>query len=114
MLTKIELKKYCSYLKEDKYKGIVQDVKLEYCTDNNYLILNLLRIRKPMRNLGWGSIVLQEIVQHANLHNVQIRLYATNIYGMEINRLYGFYKKHGFVLIGTDNDEYMIYQPKNY
>lgn len=108
----IVLKQYCTYLKV-KYVGIVQDIKLEYCTDDEHIILNLIRIRKPMRNIGWGSIILEEIVRFADLHNVQIRLYATNVYGSDLQRLYKYYQKYDFILIENDNDGHMIYYPKN-
>jgi hypothetical protein len=38
-------------------------------------------------------------------------LYATNIYGSELRRLYAFYRKHGFVLINNNKDGNFVYRP---
>lgn len=112
------LKEYSSYLKNVKYKGIVQDVKLEHCTDiddnnlnkgDHHIILRIIRIRKSQRNKGYGSIVLKDIISLANSYNVRIVLYASEKYGSELNGLYKFYEKHGFVQSINDPDHKMIY-----
>jgi GNAT superfamily N-acetyltransferase len=118
MLTQDILKQYCSHLKNVKFKGIVQNVKLEHCTDiddnninegDHHIILRLIRIRKPMRNKGYGSIVLNDIIALANNYNVRIVLYASEKYGSNIEGLYKFYEKHGFVQSINDPDHKMIY-----
>ena len=118
-LTQQILKQYCSYLKNVKYKGIVQDVKLEYCTEINddnliesdqHVILRLIRIRKTMRNKGFGSIVLDDIINFINSYNVRIVLYASEKYGSDLTGLYRFYEKHGFVKIKNDPDHKMLYK----
>ena len=118
MLTQNVLKQYCSHLKNVKYKGIVQDVKLEHCIDINednlteadhHIILRIIRIRKSQRNKGYGSIVLKDIIALANSYNVRIVLYASEKYGSDLNGLYKFYEKHGFVQIKDDPDHKMIY-----
>jgi GNAT superfamily N-acetyltransferase len=112
------LKEYSSYLKNVKYKGIVQNVKLEHCTDidednliegDQYITLRLIQIRKPMRNKGYGSIVLNDIISLANSYNVRIVLYASEKYGSDLKGLYRFYLRHGFVEIENDPDYKMIY-----
>ena len=112
------LKEYSSYLKNVKYKGIVQDVKLEHCTDiddtnisegDHHIILRIIRIRKPMRNKGYGSIVLSDIIALANSYNVRMILYASEKYGSDLNGLYKFYEKHNFVKVINDPDHKMIY-----
>jgi GNAT superfamily N-acetyltransferase len=122
MLTQKILKEYCSYLKFVKYKGVIQNIKLEHCTDkdeNNpndgdeHIILRLIQIRKSQRNKGYGSIVLKDIVKLAKINNVRIILYASEKYGSQIDRLYKFYQKHNFVLIENDADKKMIYYPTN-
>ena len=117
-LTQDILKQYCSHLKNVKYKGIVQDVKLEHCTDidednliegDQYIILRLIRIRKPMRNKGFGSIVLKDIITFINNYNVRIVLYASEKYGSDINGLYKLYKRFGFTKVANDVDHKMLY-----
>lgn len=97
-----------------KYKSIVQDLRLEYCTDEDgdYIYLVCIKIKKSQQVKGYGSIVMSEIVQLADQHNVRIQLYATSVFGAELKRLYGFYRKYRFVLIKNNNDGHMIYFPK--
>ena len=99
---------------KNKYKNVLQELKLEHCTDEQgeYISLNVLRIKKNQKNKGWGSLILGEIVQLADNENVRIKLYATPLWGAELKRLYEFYKKQGFVLIKNPNDGKMIYYPK--
>jgi len=113
------LKQYCLYLKNVKYKGIIQDVKLEHCTDiddnninegDHYIILRLIRIRKPMRNKGFGSIVLDDIINFTSNYNVRLILYVSEKYGSKLTGLYKFYEKHGFVKVINDVDHKMIYK----
>ena len=118
-LTQDILKQYCLYLKNVKYTGIVQDIKLEHCTDiddddnliegDHHILLRLIRIRKPMRNKGFGSIVLKDIINFAENYNVRIILYVSEKYGSNISRLYRFYEKFGFIRIANDSDKKMVY-----
>jgi L-amino acid N-acyltransferase YncA len=104
-----------SFLIKTKYKNIIKELKLEYCTDEegiNYMYLVSIQIKKSQREKGYGSAILSEIVQLADNHNVRLHLFATNIFGAELKRLYGFYKKHGFILIKKTGDGHMIYYPK--
>jgi GNAT superfamily N-acetyltransferase len=104
---------FSSYLKKDKYKNIVHQLKLEHCTDDNgdYIYLLSIQIKKSQREKGYGSAVMSELINLADQHNVRIRLYATNIFGAELKRLYEFYRKHNFVLIKKCNDGEMLYYP---
>ena len=97
-----------------KYKNIVQDYKIECCTDDDgmYIALFLIKIKKSQRRKGYGSAVMYELCALADLYNVRIRLYATNVYGIDVKVLYAFYGKHGFVLIkNDDNIGEMLYYP---
>ena len=58
MLTKTELKQFCVELKKIKYKNVLHEVKLEHNVDDDgtvYVHLNVIKIKKPSRNLGWGT-----------------------------------------------------------
>jgi GNAT superfamily N-acetyltransferase len=103
-----------SYLKKIKYKNIISDLKLEHCTDEDgeYIYLVCIKIKKSQQLKGYGGAAMSEVIQLADQHNVRIRLYATNIFGAELKRLYGFYQKLGFILIKKTNDGEMIYFPK--
>lgn len=114
MLNQNVLNQFCSYLKQTKYQNKIQDLKLTYCTDEEcpFLWLILIQIRKSCRGMGYGSSVLSDIVRFADDNNVQIRLYATDVYGTGLKQLYSFYRKHGFVLIKNSYDEKFVYRPK--
>ena len=102
-----------SYLKT-KYKNIVQELKLEHCTDehDDYIYLVCIKIKKSQKEKGYGTIALSEVIKLADKYNVRIILFATNIFGADLKRLYTFYIRHGFVLIKNDNDGKMIYYPQ--
>ena len=105
----------CSYLKNVKYKNIIKQLQLEHCTDEEgrwYIYLVNITIKKSQRNKGYGAAVMSEVTALADQYNVCIRLYATNIFGAELNRLYGFYQKLGFILNKKCNDGEMHYYPR--
>lgn len=108
------LKEYANFLIKIRYKNVLKELKLDTWQDPEgmYISLNVILIKKFARNKGWGSIVLKDIVQLADLHNVRVKLYCTNLYGADLQRLYEFYERHGFVLIKDNNDGHMIYFPK--
>ncbi len=115
MLNQNVLDEFIFYLKKNKYKNIIQELKLEYCTDEEgvgYIYLVCIKIKKSQREKGYGSTIMSKIIKLADQHNVQIHLYATNIFGSDLRRLYGFYRKQGFVLIKKANDGHMIYYPE--
>jgi len=98
-MDKVELKEFSAYLKR-KYLGKIQDLKLEYNTDYNqpHIYLSLIRIKKAYRSQGIGSKVMHDLQRFADYHQIEIWLYATNIYGSDLERLYQFYLKHGYIM----------------
>jgi GNAT superfamily N-acetyltransferase len=101
-------------LKKQLYVSKLEDLKLEYNTDTEcpYIYLGIIKIKKKYRNQGIGSLVMSEITNFANVHNIQIRLIAVDIYGSDLKRLYKFYRAHGFVLIKNNHEGNFLYQPK--
>jgi GNAT superfamily N-acetyltransferase len=99
-----------------KYKNIVQDYNLfcESDDDGMYIKLNLIKIKKSQRLKGYGSAIMYELCALADTYNVRVKLWATNLYGVEVKALYGFYGKHGFILIknGAGNTGEMLYFPQ--
>jgi GNAT superfamily N-acetyltransferase len=108
-----KVKEFVTYLKKVKYKNILQNLKLLYITDNGcpHLYLEIIRIRKPARNQGYGSKVMKDIVRFADKNNVQIRLYALGIYGSDLKRLYIFYRRFGFFLIKNNRNGHFVRNP---
>jgi len=111
-LNQIELNDFVFNLKKIKYKNILQEFTLEYNNDEcTYIHLTCIKIKKSQRSKGYGSAVMFDLIKLSDFYNVQIRLYATNIFGAELKRLYTFYRKHGLVLIKNNNDGLFIYRP---
>lgn len=107
-----QLLDFQSFLIKKKYKNILQDLLLEQCPAHNDLIyLRLIKIKKSQRRKGYGDAVLDDIVNFADNHNVRIKIWITDIYGVDTRALSEFYKKHGFVLI--KNDELIYYPSKS-
>lgn len=96
-MDKQELKDFVTYLKR-KYLGKIQDLKLEYNTDYKrpHIYLSLIRIKRLYRRQGIGSKVMRDLRRFADHYQIEIWLYATNIYGTDLEHLYTFYLKQGF------------------
>lgn len=109
-MDKIVLKEFTMYLKKGKYLGKILDLKLDYNTDHGepHIYLGLIKIKKAYRCQGYGSLVLRDIINFANVHQINIQLYATNVYGSDLERLYAFYIKHGFILM-NEKEGYFLY-----
>lgn len=105
------LKDYCTDLKL-MYKEL-QRLKITNSTDETppYLQLDEIKIWKKFRNQGWGTKVLIDICRFADEHNVQVRLYASDILGSDLKGLYRFYRRHDFVLIKNCENKF-VYRPK--
>ncbi len=108
------LDEHISYLKKVKYKNIIADLKLEYCSDEegSYIYLVCIKIKKSQQLKGYGTAVMSEVQQLADRYKVRIRLYATNIFGAELKRLHSFYQRQGFFLVKKCNDGEMLYYPE--
>lgn len=107
------LNQYIHYLKKIKYFPAIQRLKLIYNTEEEcpYIYLELIKIYKSYRNQGYGSAVMEDIIRFANEHNVQVRLYASSLFGSDLKRLYKFYRRFGFVLIKWNKDSLFIHKP---
>jgi GNAT superfamily N-acetyltransferase len=115
-LTKIAVKKFSTYLKRDKYKHVLHELKLEYCTDDQDLVfihINVIRIKKPEQQKGYGTEVMYDILKFADSYNVRLELYVSNAFGSSMERLYRFYGNLGFIWITGDKDGKMIRQALN-
>ena len=115
MLTKVALREFCVDLKKVRYKNVLHEIKLEHNVDDDgtvYVHLNVIKIKKPERNLGWGTKIMYDIVNFADEQNVRLELYASGIFGAEVQRLYGFYERQGFKRIIGDKDGKMFRLPR--
>ena len=57
-----------------KFKNKIQEISLEYCTDDQgeYINWNVLRIKSSQQSKGYGSLVMSEIIQVADQENVSL------------------------------------------
>jgi GNAT superfamily N-acetyltransferase len=112
------LDKYVFYLKNVLYKGKIEKLELEYIDrepmSDPYIYLVTIKIKQRYRNQGYGRKVMNSIVRFADKHNEAIILFATNMFGSELTRLYKFYRGFGFFLRRKDNDGKMIRYPKKH
>jgi len=104
------LDEYVSYLKK-KYTNKILELRLDHCTDEygEYIYLKCIIIKLSQQSKGYGSAIMYDLVKLADDCNVRIVLVVTNMFGSDLTRLYGFYRKHGF--IGKDNSDVMFYIP---
>lgn len=95
-----------------KLKYPIQDLKLQYEEDKRpHIYLSLIRIRRMYRCQGIGSMVMSEVLKFADENQIEVWLYATNIYGSDLQRLYNFYLKQGFQMTNKKDGRFK-YKPK--
>lgn len=111
-----ELNVFCKNVRF-KFKNILQNLTIIIQEDEinktKHLYLVLIRIRKTKRNNGYGSLVLKEITNFADKHNIEIYLNATTLLGSSRKRLYCFYEKHNFALIKNTENTFK-YKPQKH
>ena len=106
---------YVSKLKKNKYSNVLESLKMFYFGDDECpeIYISSFKIKKRKRCQGFGSLILQDIVQFAKEHNVQIKLQASDIYGTDKKILYKFYRKNGFVLVKNNKDGFFLFKNCN-
>lgn len=98
------------------YKGILQELKLEYCESSNgklYIYLATIKIYKRKRILGYGKLILKNITNFADINKINIELFASDIYGCDLNRLLNFYLSQGFTIIDEEENK-LAYKHKKH
>lgn len=96
---------------ENHFKSSLQTLTLELEEDENetqQLRLITIIIKKTKRRKGFGSLIMQEIIEFSNKHRIPIILKVSDVYGCNFPRLVKFYEKCGFVGLVED---LMFYQP---
>jgi ribosomal protein S18 acetylase RimI-like enzyme len=95
-----------------KYQNKIQELRLEFCEDQQHIKLLCIKIKKSQKEMGYGSAVMSDLITLADQHETRIVLWVTDIFGSDLKRLQGFYRKLGFVRIDGDNDGEMQYIPR--
>ena len=100
-----------NYLKNVKFRGHVQTLRLELQEDEHghFIYIGLINVKKQSMNRGIGTSIINEIVDLANNRGYRVKLWATCVYGSNLSRLIEFYGRFGFVSSG---DCEMVYDPK--
>lgn len=114
-LNQLLLNEFIFNLKNNKYKGIIHELTLEYCSSEqnvHYIYLGLINIKKSHRNKGYGNAIMSEIIKLADKYNVHIKLWVTDIYGSNFKRLVAFYQRHGFTIMKDVMNTQMDYKPQ--
>lgn len=84
---------------------IDDDIRLELWEDNDKLELITIIIPKELRGEGYGTKIMFDVVNYADLVNKPIFLTPSTSYGAtSVNRLIKFYKQFGF----TKNKDYSV------
>ena len=97
-----------------EYKGKLQTLCIDHLIDSqekHYLKLVSIVIKTEFRNQGIGKEIMNKIIKYAEAHNMNIKLWATDIFGTPIDQIIKFYEKFGFKKIDEDNN--MILTIKN-
>lgn len=100
---------------KSKYKNILKTFNVEYRTkddNDNYIYLYCIWIKKSQHKKGYGSTIMGELVKFADYHNVRIKLFVTDVFGVDTRVLYAFYQRHGFIVANYHEAE-MIYYPNH-
>jgi len=71
-------------------------VIISLCFSRNNIILGSIVIEKLQRGQGFGTQILTELCQFADLHKVSITLTPDSSLGGNLRRLKGFYRRFGF------------------
>lgn len=89
-------------------KKIHPYLSLDYkVLENNnilYILIGKIKIKSSQHNKGYGTIVMNEILNFSKNNNIPVTLTPDEIYGSDIDRLINFYERLGF--IKNDNSEY--------
>ena len=87
-----------------KYNDVLE--KLIIFEKNNHIEVNQIRINNQHKNQGYGTKIMNDIIEHANKTLKVITLTPTNDFGSDELRLIEFYKRLGFVK-NKNNREYL-------
>jgi predicted GNAT family acetyltransferase len=101
---------------EHKYKDQLQDLSIY--EKNDSLVVKSIIVKPELRESGYGTKIMEDIIQYADDNNKIVALTPSDSYGGNKNRLIKFYKQFGFVPNKGRNKDFsfmetMIRYPKN-
>lgn len=96
-----------NFLESYDFRSGIKSIKSKYAElerlnveiDEDTMIaeIKLIRIAKESQNSGIGTVIMQEIVDLADEHDMVLSLTAEGSFGVPTDVLVKFYKKFGFV-----------------
>jgi GNAT superfamily N-acetyltransferase len=90
------------YMKYISVKGLQKTLEIEYpvklnlSEENNSIILDLIMVKEDKRCKGFGTKVMEKIINYADTHHLNIQLTPSKDYGSNVRRLRKFYKRFDF------------------
>ncbi len=93
----------------DYANGKNVDLSVHHNKNTNSLNISKLVVPKEHRGTGVGSDIMNRLKSHADSNNMKMTLTPSTDFGASsVNRLKGFYKKHGFVENKGKHKDYSI------
>ena len=98
-----------------KYFDVLEELFISEKSD--YLRLHSIILKDDIKEGGFGTKIMEDIIKYADNNNKIVVLTASNSYGSAKGRLIEFYKRFGFVPNKGRNKDYrfqdtMIREPK--
>jgi len=84
-----------------KYKDILDRIFI--FNHDGWIELSIIRINPTFKNKGYGTRIMQDIIEYADDNNIIITLTPSTDFGSNENRLTQFYKRFGFVMNRGNN-----------
>jgi GNAT superfamily N-acetyltransferase len=84
-----------------KYKDILDRVFI--FKHDGWIELSIIRITPTFKNKGYGTRIMQDIIDYADSNNIIVTLTPSSDFGSNKNRLTQFYERFGFVLNRGEN-----------
>lgn len=113
MITQQQLLDFKIYLEKRYPVFIVFELDNNVRNEQYILIVLFEIIKEQNKNKGFGTKVMNEIINFSNKYKIPITLTPTDYFCSDINRLINFYKRFDFI---ENNDtifsEKMFYIPK--
>lgn len=90
------------YMKNLSLQGLSKSLELQYpvsldvVQEGNTIYLDKIVVEEGRRSLGYGSEVMQRIIEYADMHHLLIKLTPSDYYGGKVRKLKKFYRRFNF------------------
>jgi GNAT superfamily N-acetyltransferase len=108
-----KLKQFVRHLKK-KYNEEISSLIIDHrktCLGRDYICFVILNIKEKHRGKGIAKKIILEVLEYADQNSYQIQVWASNLFGIDIERWMNFLKNIGFIPIDKENN--IVYFSKN-